>query len=334
MLKKKKVTIKEIAATANVSKSTVSRVLNNSSQVKAKKVKAVLAAMKKLDFTPNELARGLARGRSLTIGVVTHDIGSPFYDAVAQGVAAGLRESSYSPIFVDARWNSAVEEKLIDTLIERRVDGVILIGGSISPVKLSKIKNELPLIIAGREIPGWDEDQYFIDNFSGSYAATKYLITQGHSAIAFISGISTHQDAIRRKDGFLQSLSDSGIAVNENLIVEGDFRSSSGVLAAEALLSRGVRFSALFASNDEMALGARLLLYRRGIRVPEDVSLIGFDDQANSAFMTPPLTTVRQPAIELGAVAAAALLHKLDGVPFERPSLATKLIIRESVARR
>lgn len=333
-MQKKKSTIKDIASAAKVSKSTVSRVLNNSRSVNERKRKAVLAAMKKLDFKPNHLARGLAGGRSLTIGVVTHDIGSPFYDAVAQSVANRLRQSLYSPIFVDGQWNADIEEQLIQTLVGRRVDGIISIGGSISVKKLEKIKAETPMIVAARQIDNWPEDNFYIDNFAGSYEATRYLIDCGHTAIAFLSGIMTHQDAMQRKTGYLQALSDAGIPADEQLIIEGDFRAASGVLAAESLLSRGARFSAIFCSNDEMAFGARLLLYRRGIRVPDDVSMIGFDDQPNSAFMTPPLTTVRQPAFELGSVAASAMIHLLDQVPFEIPELTTKLIVRESVLRR
>ena len=332
--KTKKPTIKDIADKAKVSKSTVSRVINNSRSVNEKKRKAVLAAMKKLDFKPNQLARGLAGGRSNTIGVVTHDIGSPFYDSVARGVAIGLGASPYSPIFIDGQWNATVEQDAIYTLIERRVDGLILIGGTVAQKKLSKIRDEIPLVVAGRDIPEWEDGCFFIDNFAGGYEATRYLIESGHHEIAFISGIKNHQDAIRRKKGYTQALKDAGIEINEALILEGDFRAPSGVLAAESLLSRNTRFSAIFASNDEMAIGARLYLYRRGIRVPEDVSVVGFDDQPTSAFVTPPLTTVRQPAFELGGVAAKALVHLLDDEPYEVPELATKLIIRESVARR
>ena len=330
----KKPTIKDIANKAKVSKSTVSRVINNSHSVNEKKRKAVLAAMKKLDFRPNQLARGLAGGRSNTIGVVTHDIGSPFYDSVARGVAIGLGETPYSPIFVDGQWNAGVEEGAIQTLIERRVDGLILIGGSMAQKKLSKIREEIPLVVAGRDIPEWEEGCFFIDNFAGGYEATKYLIQCGHTEIAFISGIKNHQDAIRRKKGYTQALIDSGIEVNQALIFDGDFRAASGVLAAESLLGRNTSFSAIFASNDEMAFGARLYLYRRGIRVPDDISIVGFDDQPTSAFVTPPLTTVRQPAFELGGVAAMAIVQLLDDEPFDVPELSTRLVIRESVSRR
>jgi len=329
---KKKVTIQDIAERANVSKSTVSRVLNKSKLVKEHKRLAVLAAMKQLDFQPNQMARSLAGGRSMTIGVLTQDIGSPFYDAVARGVTDGLKETQYSPIFVDGQWNAEVEGSAVDTLLDRRVDGIILIGGSMTSEELREVQNQKQLVVVAREVEGWDSNCIFIDNYTAAYDATHYLIKSGHKQIAFISGISNHQDSRRRKDGFEQALKDCNIQVNKKLCVEGDFRPESGVAAVETLIERGEKFSAIFCSNDEMAFGARLALFRKKINVPEDVSIVGFDDQPMSEFMTPPLTTVRQPAYELGAVAAEAMEKLLEGDQFEVPKLNTELIIRESVA--
>lgn len=333
-MQNKKPTIKDIAAKAKVSKSTVSRVLNNSRFVNDKKRRAVLAAIDKLEFKPNQLARSLAGGKSLAIGVVTHEIGSPFYDLVAEGVTDGLRKTAYSPIFIDGRWDAVTEEAAIHTLLDRRVDGIILIGGNVTVKKIDKIKVQTPIVVVAREIPEWTTGNYYVDNFQGAFDATQYLIDLGHRDIAFIAGIMTHQDAIGRKSGFIAALKDSGIKFKEELFIEGDFRAPSGVLAAESLLARNVRFSAIFSSNDEMAFGARLLLYRRGIRVPEDVSILGFDDQPNSAFMTPPLTTVKQPAFELGLAGATAMVRLLENAEFEAPPFETKLVVRESVLRR
>lgn len=332
-MQKKKVTIQDIAEKANVSKSTVSRVLNKSTLVKEHKRLAVLDAMKQLDFQPNQMARSLAGGRSMTIGVLTQDIGSPFYDLVARGVTSGLQDTQYSPIFVDGQWNAEVEEAAIDTLLGRRVDGIIAIGGNMTSEDLRRVNEQKPLLIVAREIPDWKENCIFIDNFRAAYEATKYLVDLGHKDIAFISGISAQPDSQARQKGFEQALRDAGIQPNPDLIVEGDFRPDSGVTIAESLLDSKIPFSAIFASNDEMAFGVRLTLYRREIRVPEDISLIGFDDQHMSAFMNPPLTTVRQPAIELGSAAACAMINKLDDQPFEIPQFTTELVIRESVAK-
>ena len=329
---KKKVTIQDIAEKANVSKSTVSRVLNKSKLVKEHKRLAVLAAMKQLDFQPNQMARSLAGGRSMTIGVLTQDIGSPFYDAVARGVNDGLKETQYSPIFVDGQWNAEAEGSAIDTLLDRRVDGIILIGGNISSEELSEVQKQKPLVVVARDVEGWDSNCIFIDNYAAAYDATQFLIKSGHQQIAFISGIPNQQDSQRREDGFQQALKDNNIALNEKLRVDGDFRPESGVSAVETLLQRGEKFSAIFCSNDEMAFGARLALFRNNIKVPGNVSIIGFDDQPMSEFMTPPLTTVRQPAYDMGVVAADALEKLLEGDEFVVPKLKTELIVRESVA--
>lgn len=329
---KKKVTIQDIAEKANVSKSTVSRVLNKSKLVKEHKRLAVLAAMKQLDFQPNQMARSLAGGRSMTIGVMTQDIGSPFYDAVARGVNDGLKETQYSPIFVDGQWNAEVEGLAIDTLLDRRVDGIILIGGNLSSEELSEVQNQKQLMVVAREVEGWDSNCIFVDNYAAAYDATQYLIKSGHQQIAFISGIPNQQDSQRRKNGFEQAMKDNNIVVNEKLCVEGDFRPESGVSAVETLLERGEKFSAIFCSNDEMAFGARLALFRKNINVPEDVSIVGFDDQPMSEFMTPPLTTVKQPAYEMGVVAAEAMEKLLEGETYVAPKLKTELVIRESVA--
>lgn len=329
----KNVTIQDIADTANVSKSTVSRVLNNSTPVNEKKRKAVLAAMKKLNFQPNIFARGLAGGQSMTVGVVIQNIGSPIYDTVAQGIIDGLRDSVYAPVFVDGQWNADVEERVIETLLGRHVDGLIIVGGTSTDEKLAELGQRKPVIVVARQVSTLPDQCIFIDNFQAAYKATRFLLDAGHRNIAHLTGIRRHQDASRRYKGYCKALQDADVEVSQDLVVEGNFNGQSGVLAVESLLMRGSSFSAIFAANDEMAYGARLALYRKGIRVPEDVSIIGFDDQPNSTFMTPPLTTVRQPALQMGQAAAAALVSALTGDDYELPELKAELVVRESVSR-
>lgn len=326
-------TIQDIADKANVSKSTVSRVLTGSTRVAEDKRAAVLSAMAELDYQPNIFARGLAGGQSLTVGVLTQNFGSPFYDAILRGILQGFNGSDHSPIFVDGRWQPEIEREAMQTLLDRRVDGLIVVGG-LAPLEiLTQIAEQLPLIVVGRRIPTMESLCLFVDNQEAAYNATRYLIEAGHRQIAHIAGDPSHDDTRDRCRGYLDALEDAGIAPKEDLIVEGDFRSHSGVMAVEMLLARGQTFSAIFAANDQMAIGARLALFRRSIRVPDDVSMIGFDDHAASAYMIPPLTTVRQPAEEMGDTAARAMLHQLRNEPFEIPKFSTQLVIRESVAR-
>ncbi len=329
----KKITIQDIAKTANVSKSTVSRVINNSSIVHDSKRKAVLAAMDKLNFQPNVFARGLAGGRSMTIGIVTQNIGSPFYDSVTQGILQRFADTNYSPIFADGQWQEDVELSAINTLLQRHIDGLIVVGGHLAGASLHELETKTPIIVVARELEGWENHCIFIDNCQEAAEATQFLIDAGHKKIAHITGIKDHQDAIRRYQGYKQAFSNSGLELNDQLVVEGNFSSQSGVIGVESLLLRGNAFTAIFAANDEMAFGARLALYRKGIRVPEDVSIIGFDNQPNSAYMTPPLTTVAQPAMEMGRTSADALLNLINGEDIPPHRLSGKLVIRESVAR-
>lgn len=332
-MESKKVTIQDIADKANVSKSTVSRVLNNSTPVNDEKRLAVLEAMEAMNFKPNVFARGLAGGQSMTLGIVTQNFGSPIYDLVTQGIIRSLESTGYSPLFIDAQWQHDVAQVGIATLLGRQVDGLIMVGGSLTEQELDELKKRVPIIVVGRKVPDWGSQSIHIDNFKAAYNATNYLIEMGHREIAHITGIMTQPDAIHRQRGYLQALTDAGIDSSEELIYEGSFDSPSGVLAIESLLMRGRSFTAIFAANDATAYGARLGLYRRGIRVPEDVSIVGFDDQMESAFMTPPLTTVKQPAFEMGVIAGQAIVKLLNGQSFDVPELPVVLQVRESVAR-
>lgn len=333
MVLKKRVTIQDIADKAKVSKSTVSRVLNATTPVAPEKETAVLEAMAELDYQPNIFARGLARGQSLTIGVLTQNVGSPFYDTIMRGIIEGLEGTDYSPIFVDGRWQEAVEQRALQTLLDRRVDGLITVGGTLSGEQLSQIDEQVPVIVAARDVPELAGRCIYADNVAGAYAATQHLIYSGHRQIAHITGLLSQQDGRRRQEGFARAMADNGLEVNEQLVVEGNFRRQAGVIAAETLLTRGEPFTAIFAGNDQMAAGARLAFYRRGIRVPEEISLIGYDDEPNSAYMTPPLSTVHQPAEEIGRGAAQGMLQLLNGEDFEAPILQPTLRIRDSVSR-
>ena len=332
-MQQKKTTIDDIARNANVSKSTVSRVLTGNSHVAKEKRKAIEKAMAELNYQPNIFAQGLAGGQSLTVGVLTQNFGSPFYDGILGGIIQGFVDSEYSAIFVDGRWQPGVERDALKTLIDRRVDGLIVVGGLSPDAVLSRAAEERPLVVVGRVIPELPGRCVAVDNLAAAYVATQHLIEAGHRNIAHLAGDQSHQDAVERREGYIQAIQDAGISVNPALIVEGNFRRQSGLLGVEMLFTRGQPFSAIFAANDQMAFGARLALYRRGIRVPDDISLVGFDDQSDSAYMIPPLTTVSQPAVEMGEAAAQAILDLLKGNPVELSPFPTNFIIRESVAR-
>jgi LacI family transcriptional regulator len=289
--------------------------------------------MDELKYKPNIFARGLAGGQSMTIGIITQNIGSPFYDMLTQGIIQGLTGTDYSPLFVDGQWKPDLERAAIETLINRQVDGLIMVGGYLDGAELDQLRGDIPMVIIARRVPGWEDRSVAFDNVAGGKAATQLLIDSGHKNIAHIMGNREHADAVDRYNGYKQAMREANLEISDELFTEGDFSCQSGVLAMETLLLRKSPFSAVFVSNDEMAFGARLALYRRGIRVPEEVSIVGFDDQLASAYMTPPLTTIAQPANPMGIAGAEMLIALLDKREFEFSDLPIQVIIRESVTR-
>lgn len=329
----KQPTVSDIARVAKVSPSTVSRVLTGSSPVHPAKSAAVLAAIERLNFRPNLTARALARGKSMVIGILTQSMASQFYGELAQGIEEGLADSGYQCVFASGHWEHSIEQNALNLLLARQVDGLIVLGGEYPDAELGAINAKIPVIAVGRLIEGLEQHCMRVTNVEGARHAVQHLLDLGHRRIAHVTGIATHLDARERRQGYCQALEAAGLSVDERLIVEGYFTEQSGLLALETLLARGVNFSALLASNDQMAYGVRLGLFRRGLRVPEDISLIGFDDLLGSAYTTPPLTSVRQQMHSQGHAAASGMLSLLDNQAPDLPTISTELIIRESTAR-
>lgn len=334
MALEKNITIQDIADRANVSISTVSRVLNKTAPVAKDTRERVLGIIDELGYRPNLSASRLAGGRSRTIGVLTQLIGSPFYDVILRGIFRGIDSSGYSPLFADGRWDAEKDLVALNMFMHHQVDGLIILNGHTPDDVLIEIAQEIPVIIIGRNIPEIENQCMPFDDFEAAKNATQYLIEAGHRRIAHITGLMNHEDAAERRDGYIAALEEAGLELSPELIIEGDFTEPSGMMAIEMLLMRGHVFSAVFAANDQMAFGARLALYRRGLRVPEDVSLIGFDDQVPSAYMVPPLTTIRRPPLEIGETAGKALVDMIQGKSVVLPKFQSQLIIRESVSRR
>ena len=326
-------TLNDVATIAQVSPSTVSRILNGTAVVAKDKRERVLKAIEELNYRPNVIAQGLARGQSMTIGVVTQAISSPFYGEALAGVEEGLEGSGYHALFASGHWRVNEEREALALLTSRRVDAIILTGSSIPDFELQQLAKSLPTVVVGRIVPGLEDFCISVDNMQAGSIGLQYLISLGHRQIAYISGTGTVQgDALERLEAYRSTLENAGISFDPNLVVEGDYKEQSCLFGIESLFARGAIFTAVACANDQSAYGARLALYRRGIRVPDDVSLIGFDDLQSSMYTTPPLTTVRQPIVEMGRLASKLALSILRGTPFKPSSIQAQLVIRESTA--
>ncbi|HEY1090958.1 MAG TPA: LacI family DNA-binding transcriptional regulator [Burkholderiaceae bacterium] len=325
-----KVTLGMVAAACGVSPSTVSRILNGTAVVSAEKRAAVDQAIAELGVVPNPIARGLAGGRSLSVGVVTQAIDSPFYGVALRGIEEELSRAGYSPLFVSGHWNAEEERRCIETLRSRRVDGMIILTGLLSDEALHNLAKTMPTVITGRSVTGPDLYALDFNNFEGARLATHHLLSLGHRNIAFISGDPVHPDAAERLRGYRAALEAAGVPFRPALVQPGKYFEQSGLMAVERLIDSREPFSAIFSANDQMAFGAALGLHRRGLRIPDDVSLVGFDDLAGAEHSIPPLTTIHQAAHELGRMAAVSLLQLLAGEIPEGVLPEPRLIVRAS----
>ena len=327
------VTVHEVARVAGVSAATVSRFLNGTAKVSSDKREAIESVIERLNYRPNVLAQNLKTGSSRTIGILTQSLVSGYFSEAMAGVDDVLQGTGYAPLIVSGHWHADEEAERIALLIARRVDGIVILSGKLQDEQILALAQRLPIVAFGRTLSGAAAYGFCLDNYRAACDAVEYLIVQGHRHIAFIAGPADHVDAQARLAGYRDTLAKHKIVEDARLITEGDFLESGGLLAVDRLLESGARFSAIFAGNDLTAYGARLALYRRGIRVPEDISIVGFDDLHTSMCTTPPLTTVRQPLFDVGRCLGQAILAMINrqAIHVEVPKLS--LVVRESVRR-
>jgi len=324
-------TLLDVARLAGVSASTVSRILNGTARVAEAKRVAVESAIERLQFRPNFAAQTLRSGFTRTIGVLTQELEAPYFTRGAMGIEDGLSGSDYAPIVVPGHWNPAEELDRARLLIARRVDAMVILGGNLQDEQVLEFARKLPIAITGRDLHGPNVFSFHCDQVEGACRATRHLIELGHTHIAHIGGPMQYQDSVDRRDGFMQAHSEAGLPVDPRLIVAGTYMEQGGAEAMKRLLDAGHAFTAVFCANDQTLWGARQVLYERGLRVPEDVSLVGFDDLPPSAYMTPALTTIHQPIYEMGRAAAHALLAALGAAPADAapvPVPAVSLVVR------
>lgn len=323
-------TLTMVAERAGVSPSTVSRILNGTAQVSEEKQALVKAVIEELGFRPDPAARSLAGGRTMSIGVLTQFIDSPYYGEALRGIEDELHKANYVPLFVSGHWNEAEEKNRLFMLQERKVDGIIVLTGKLSDETLVDMAANIPVVVTGRRLSAPNLFSIDFDNTEGACLAVRHLHALGHRRVAFISGPLDHPDATQRLQGYREEALRKDMALDDSLVVYSDYQESGGFRAMNDLLSASVQFTAVIAANDQMAYGARLALHRAGLRVPEDVSLLGFDDLPHSAFTLPPLTSVRQSVYEIGTSAAKAVFDLLQKRNPPSRLVEAELVVRES----
>ncbi len=332
----KRVTMRQIAARARVSVGTVSHVINNSAGVREEVRKRVLDAIERLGYQPSLLARGLRRNQTTILGMIIPDISNPFFPLVVRGVEDIAYQNSYRLMLCNTDNDAQKEQVYFDELRAYRMAGLIVIPSADSRLvpMAAASGGEIPVICLDRCPEGWKGDTVTVDNAEGAYQAARYLLELGHRRIATIAGQLHVTSGVERLKGFKRALREAGVSIAPEYIQEGRFDRLSGYEKGLMLLQFSPRPTAIVAANDLVALGVLAALREMGLRCPEDVSLVGFDDQEIASFTNPALTTVAQPAYQMGARAAALLFERLRGedVPTQQVVMKATLRVRDSAA--
>ncbi|MGF1697835.1 substrate-binding domain-containing protein [Vibrio lamellibrachiae] len=311
-MSQKKPTLNDIAISASVSVSTLSRYLHRRGYVSRDKQKRIQESMAQFNYHPRTKSIVTQGDRSHLIGVIVPYALCPHSNAILSGLEEKLAEFNLIPIVTIGKWINETELSRFRVLLKQGVDGVVVIGGSLTNMQLKDLALDLPLVTVGSyDVENEQVSSICTNNFVGGYLATNHLLRLGHKKIAHISGIMFHPDAKQRMLGYMEALEKAGLAPVQELIVGGNFEVSSGEKAVETLLSQGIEFSAIFTANDQMAFGAINALRKAGIHVPEQVSVVGFDDHEVSSAFNPPLTTVSQPSRYYGVLAAEKIAERL-----------------------
>ncbi|MFM1046103.1 DNA-binding transcriptional regulator CytR [Yersinia enterocolitica] len=328
-------TMKDVAEMAGVSTATVSRALMNPEKVSTVTRQKVEQAVLAVGYSPHALSRNIKRNESRTILVIVPDISDPFFADIIQGIEHAAAQQGYLILIGDCAQQTQQERTFVNLIITKQIDGMLLLGSNL-PFDASKEeqRNLPPMVMANEFAPELELPTVHIDNLTAAYEAVNYLHELGHKRIACVAGPEHFPLCQYRLQGYIQALRRNGIAVDSDYIIRGDFSYEAEAETFATLMGLPHPPTAIFCHNDVMAIGAMWQAKRMGLRVPQDISVVGFDDLKLSQYCDPPLTTVAQPRYQIGQQAMLLLLEQLQGHSVQSGSrlLDTELIVRESTA--
>lgn len=317
------ITMKDIAKIAGVSTNTVSRALNNKPEIDKETKRRIIEIANKLNYTPNSIAASLASNKTRTIGLVIPDISDPFFAQQTRGVEDTVRAKGFSVIIINTDENPEAELKAVNTFRGIRVAGIILTSVFPDTQHLKLLQDQkIPFVLLNRWSPAIETDYVINDNVAGAYAATKHLIKKGHTRIAFITGIPKITSVQERLKGYRQAFQEANLPILEELIVHSEsLDPQAGKVYARQLLSLQPRPTAILAYCDQLALGVYTAVKESKLSIPEDIALVGYDDIPFSAFFEVPLTTVAQPAYQMGSTASDILIERINAAREEKEEI-------------
>ncbi len=330
---RRSVTLREVARRARVSVSTAARALGGYGYVSSSTRERVLRAARELDYHPNAIARSMIKGRTHTLGVVVSDSANPFFAAVVRGIEDVALPHGYGILLCNADEDPRKEAMYVGMLRQKRVDGVIVSPSDASSGALpSLLASGVPLVQVDRRAPGLPADAVVCDNRAGVRAAVEHLVSLGHRHIALIGGPRRLYTGRERTRAFQAALRRLGLPSRSSWLLEGTFKVDSGYELAGKLLETRPRPTAVFVANNLMTIGALLRFREEGVRIPQDMAVVGFDDMDWAPILTPPLTAVAQPTFDLGRTAARLLLERIldPALPPRVVVLPPRLVVRES----
>jgi len=330
-------TIYEVSKLAGVSLATVSRVLNNSGKVTPKTREKVQAAIAELGYIPNSMAQSLASRRSNSIGILIPELHGPFFGVMLSSIEQELRDAGKRVIITAGHSDESKEKDCIDFLLGSSCDALILHVYSVPHDYLIELnKGPVPIILLNSHVPEMSENCIYLDNEYGGYLATKALLDHGHRDLAYISGPHWKVDSFKRLTGHKRALQEYDLVIDERLIVEGDFEEASGRAAMNQLLSLDIPFTGVICANDEMAAGAMDAARNQELNVPNDISVIGYDNVSFTRYLYPKLSSIGCRIHEMGQMAARSVLkNTYDHTDLDiQNTFKPRLVLRDSIKSR